>query len=46
MDNKSKLRWCSIIYSIFLSAIIVIVFYFQSYDKYFRWVFQNQMKNH
>ena len=37
MDNKSKLKWCSIIYSIFLSAIIVIVFYFQSYDKYFRW---------
>jgi hypothetical protein len=37
MDNKSKLRWCSIIYSIFLSAIIIIVFYFQSYDKYFRW---------
>lgn len=37
MDNKSKLRWCSIIYSIFLLIIIVIVFYFQSYDKYFRW---------
>ena len=36
MDNKSKLRWCSIIYSIFLLIIIGIVFYFQSYDKYFR----------
>lgn len=24
-------------YSLFLSIVIVIVFYFQSYDKYFRW---------
>ena len=37
MDNRSKLKWSCIIYSIFLSIIITIVFCFQSYDKYFRW---------
>ena len=37
MDNKSKLKWSCIIYSLFLSIVIIIVFYFQSYDKYFRW---------
>ena len=37
MDNRSKLKWSCIIYSPFLSIVIVIVFYFQSYDKYFRW---------
>ena len=37
MNNKNKLKWCSIIYTIVLSIIISIIFYFQSYDKYFRW---------
>tara|TARA_B100000575_G_C22987020_1_gene569295 strand:- start:8 stop:517 length:510 start_codon:yes stop_codon:yes gene_type:complete len=37
MNNKNKLKWCSIIYIIVLSIIISIIFYFQSYDKYFRW---------
>lgn len=37
MDNRSKLKWSCIMYSLFLSIVIVIVFYFQSYDKYFRW---------
>ena len=36
MNNRNKLKLCSIIYFIFLSIIIIIVFYFQSYDKYFR----------
>tara|TARA_Y100000741_G_scaffold281829_1_gene221619 strand:- start:3075 stop:3587 length:513 start_codon:yes stop_codon:yes gene_type:complete len=37
MENRNKLKWCSIIYFIFLSIIIIIVFCFQSYDKYFRY---------
>ena len=37
MNNRNKLKLSCIIYSLFLSIVIIIVFYFQSYDKYFRW---------
>ncbi len=37
MDSKTKLKYCSIIYTILLAIIIFCVFYFQSYSVYFRY---------
>ena len=41
MNNKNKLKLCSIIYFIALLLIIIVVFHFQTYDKYFRWGIPN-----
>jgi hypothetical protein len=37
MDSKSKLRFCAILYTFLIILIIILVFYFRTYDTYFRW---------